>query len=100
MALGLRAMTAAVVHAAHHVCHGQPLDRVQRGNRRTQTLADSQRAAGVASAIHGLRVDGVDVVRGLHQHVAGLARAEPKLVNGHGFHVLPVHLHHGELEAR
>ena len=93
-------VATALRHAAHHVGHREPLHRIQRGHRRAQAGAYRQCGARVAGAIHRLRKERVDIVFGLHNHVVGLAGAEAELIHRHWLHVLPVGLHHGELEAR
>ena len=88
-----------MVHAPHHVGHGQPLDGIERGHRCLQALAHSQRSARIAGPVHRLREDRVSIVSGLYDHVDRFSRAEAEFVHSNGLNVHPVDMHNLELQA-
>ena len=92
---------AAHRHAAHHVGHRQPLRVVQCRHVGLHSGAWRERRTRVAHPVDRLGKDGVGpVVFRLHDHVVGLGGRDPELVDGHGFHVLPIGGDHLHLQSR
>ena len=87
-------------HAAHHVGHGQPFDLVKHRHRHFQSGTHGQRAAGVATAIHGLGKDRMCFFCRLDQYIVGFTRAEAEFVDGDRFDIDAIRLDDRQLQAR
>ena len=74
-------------HAAHHVVHGQPFDRIEGRHGSLKTFTHGQRGTRVACPVHRLGEDRVSVIPWLDDHVDGFARTESELIDGHRLHV-------------
>ena len=92
-----RAGRGGVVHGVRvpHIRHRQDRAAVERGHRRFEPAAHSERAACIAAAIHRLREDRVGVLTGwLDDDVEGLGERDPELIDRHRVHGLSVGGHH------
>ena len=85
-----------MVHAAHHIFHAQPFDRIVFRQRCTHACGGGQRTGSIAGAIHGLSEQGAGVLTRRDQYIVGFTRAEAEFMYFDWLNWLAVSRHHSQ----